>query len=212
MGSVEIAARAGAVEAVPALKERFVRAQDANLKAKLASGLIRLGVKDDVYWDSLAQLASQAIESDAPDFFSYDARGKATGGPSPALVEWARDHNVPIEKVVKDVGYPGLAPVLDLAVTGDPRGIPLLRRGLLNPNTIIEHFAALGLAQAKDEDSIPLIIEACKKAPADAASSIAESLVYFDDAAAQKAVDEFMPMDYARTYREARAKGKTPFQ
>jgi hypothetical protein len=67
-----------------------------------------------------------------------------------------------------------------LALTGDPRAIPVLRRGLLSPNYQIEIIAALGLADFVDKGSIPLIIiEACSKAPAEAAAAIAEALVYF---------------------------------
>jgi len=55
----------------------------------------------------------------------------------------------------------------------------VLRRGLLSPNYQIEIIAALGLADFGDKGSIPLIIEACSKAPAEAAAVIAEALVYF---------------------------------
>jgi hypothetical protein len=40
---VELIARAGAVEAVPVLKEQVVRTQDPLVKAKIASALVRLG-------------------------------------------------------------------------------------------------------------------------------------------------------------------------
>jgi hypothetical protein len=76
---------------------------------------------------------------------------------------------------------------------------------------MIEIAAAMGLAEIRDQDSIPLIIEACKRAPPDAASVIAESLVYFDDPRAQSAVDTYMPKDLAKTFREAKAQGKKPF-
>ena len=51
--------------------------------------------------------------------------------------------------------------------------------------------------------------DACRKAPADAAAVIAESLVYFDDNTAQSAVDQFIPNDRAKIYRDARAHGNT---
>jgi hypothetical protein len=73
-------------------------------------------------------------------------------------------------------------------------------------------MAALGLAEIQDKASIPLIIEACKRAPAEAAAVMAESLVYFDDAEAQRAVDTYIPKDAAKVFREARAQGKkTPW-
>ena len=68
------------------------------------------------------------------------------------------------------------------------------------------------LAEIQDKDSIPLIIEACKRAPAAAAAVIAESLVYFDDTEAQRAVDMYVPKDRAKIIREAKAQGKkTPW-
>jgi len=94
----------------------------------------------------------------------------------------------------------------------DPRAIPLLRRALSVHYYQIEIFAAWGLAEVGDKDSIPLIIQACKHAPAEPAEVIAEALVYFDDPAAQNAVDVYIPKERAKIYREAKAQGKkTPF-
>jgi HEAT repeats len=144
---VDMIARADAVEAIPILKEQFVRVQDPLAKAKLAAALLRLGDKDDACWDFLR----------------------------------------------------------------DPRAIPFLRRALSSPNYKVEIAAALGLAEIGDKDSIPFITEACKKAPADVASVIAESLIYFDSTEAQSAVDKFIPKHLADIYRDARAHGqKTP--
>jgi hypothetical protein len=57
---VDLITRAGAVEAIPVLKEQFVRVQDPLLKAKIAAALVRLGDKDDTYWDFLVKLATPA--------------------------------------------------------------------------------------------------------------------------------------------------------
>jgi hypothetical protein len=77
---------------------------------------------------------------------------------------------------------------------------------------MIEMVAAQGLAEMQDKDSIALIIDACKRSPAEAAAVTAESLVYFDDAEAQSAVDIYIPKDRAKVLREARAQGKkTPW-
>jgi hypothetical protein len=59
-----------------------------------------------------------------------------------------------------------------------------------------------------DDSSIPLIISACKDAPAEAASVIAEALVYFDDPRAQSAVDTYIPKNVAKSLRDDRAAGK----
>lgn len=67
---------------------------------------------------------------------------------------------------------------------------------------------ASGLAELQDKDSIALIIEACERAPAEAARVIAESLVYFDDPDAQRAVDQYIPKERAKILRDAKAHGK----
>jgi PBS lyase HEAT-like repeat len=92
----------------------------------------------------------------------------------------------------------------------EARAIPLLRLALLSPNHMIEIFAAKGLAEIGDKDSIPFIIDASKKAPKEAASVIAESLVYFDDNSAQSAVDQYIPKDQAKICRDAETHGPMP--
>jgi hypothetical protein len=208
---VDMIARADAVEAIPILKEQFVRVQDPLAKAKLAAALLRLGDKDDTYWDFLVKQDEPAWESDAPDFLAYDSHGKAIPGPSPEFAAWVKTHNVRPDSAAEDSLYMLPGNVLILGWSRDPRAIPFLRRALSSPNYKVEIAAALGLAEIGDKDSIPFIIEACKKAPADVAAVIAESLIYFDSTEAQSAVDKFIPKHLADIYRDARAHGqKTP--
>lgn len=209
---VDMIAKAGAVEAIPTLKEQFSRGQDPLVKARIASALVKLGDKDDIYWDFLVKQVTPAVESDAPDFMNFDPQAKTGAGPSPDFVAWANAHNVPPNgpngSAAEDVmvWFPGK--VLLLGLTGDRRAIPLLRQALLSPNHMVENAAAIGLAEIHDRDSIPLIIEACKKAPPAAAGLIAESLIYFDDAEAQSAVDTYVAKDRAKLLREDKARGK----
>jgi hypothetical protein len=152
------------------------------------------------------------LESDAPDFMRHDSQGKSLPGPSPEFEAWVKAHNLDPTGLGEDSFYVLPGKVAFLGWSRDPRAIPLLRRALLSPNYQIEIAAALGLAEIGDKDSIPLIIEACKRAPADAAAAIAQALVYFDDPAAQRAVDQFIPKDRATIYRDAKAHGKkTPW-
>jgi HEAT repeat protein len=208
---VEVIVEARAVEAVPILEEEFARSQYSFTKAKIASALIRLGDQDNRYWDYLVELATPAVESDAPNFMNFDLQGKSLPGPSPAFVAWARTHNLDPGLAGEDSVYVLPGKVGFLGLTGDPRAIPLLRRALFSPNYMIEAVAAMGLAKVKDDESIPFIIEACARGPAEAATSIAESLVYFDEPRAQRAVDKYVPANTAKVDREARARGKTPF-
>jgi HEAT repeat protein len=208
---VEQIVQTHAVQAIPILKDKFVSTQDVNDKVQIASALVRLGDKDDTYWDFLVRQAAPAIESDAPPIASYDSQGKFVRGPSPEFVAWAKAHNVSLDSAAEDSMYRSPGKVMMLAVTGDPRGIPLLRRALSSSNFMIQTFAAEGLAGMKDKDSIPLIIAACQRAPTEVAAMIAESLMYFDDPQAQSAADRYLPKESAKALREAKAKGRNSF-
>lgn len=206
---VEQIAEARAVQAVPMLEEKFVHTRNALDKAHVASALVRLGDRNNIYWDYLVKLATSVL--DAPDFWSYDSQGKLVPGPTPESIAWLKAHKLSYAEMGEWPEISIAGPVGLLGVTGDPRAVPLLRRGLLSPNHMVEIFAAKGLAEIGDEGSVPFMIEACKRAPPDAATAIAMSLVYFDDPRAQEAVDKYLPKEAARLEREARAQGRKPF-
>jgi hypothetical protein len=205
---VDLIARANAVDAIPVLKEQFNRVDDQLIKAKIAAALLRMGDKDNTYWNFLVEFANPALQNDAPDYIGYDQQGKAVPGPSPEFQAWAKAHNFSVESELDDSVRMASTGVIFLGWSRDLRAIPLLRKALLSPNHMIEIFAAMGLAEIGDKESIPLIIEACKRAPAEPAAAIAESLVYFDDITAQSAVDQFVPKDRAKLVREAKANTK----
>ncbi len=205
---IDMIAKAGAVEAVPALKEQFTRSPDPLVKAKIASALVRFGDRDDLYWDFLVKQATPALESDAPDFLNFAPQPKTGSGPSPEFVAWANAHGQDPQSAGRDAMYGMPGRLTLLASAGDQRAIPLLRRGLSSPNHMIEIAAAEGLVELQDKASIPLIIQACKVAPIEAAAAIARPLVYFDDADAQRAVDTYVPRDTAKALRDGKAQGK----
>jgi len=207
---VEQIAEAGAVQAVPMLEEKFERTKDPLDKAHVASALVRLGDTNPNYWDFLVDEATPAVQSQVPDPFQYDAKGKLIKGISPDFEAWAKAHGAPPGKVYYDQMYlfPGALGLL--AMTHDARALPLLREGLSSPNYMIEAEAALGLAELDDQRSVPDIIRACKQAPADAARAIAGSLVYFDDPEAQRTVDRYFSKESAKARREATARGQRP--
>jgi len=208
MHYVEAVAHAGRIDAIPILENKFVHTQDPVDKAKIAGVLVRLGDKNDTYWDFLAGVVTVAVDSDAPDVADSDAQGKSLPGLSPKFIAWAKAHNIPPAEAASNATYVLPAEVMMLGDTRDRRAIPLLRRALHSPNYLIVSAAADGLAEIGDEASVPLIISACKDAPVDARGAIAESLVYFDDAQAQKIVDKFVPKEIAETRRKERASGK----
>jgi len=204
-------ARAGATQAIPAVEAEFDRTQDKTTKAHIANALVMLGDKNAVYWNFLAGQATLAAETDAPDVV-IDSKGTGTLRQfSPDFLKWAKSHNMTPNDAGLQVTYEFPVYIGLLGETADPRAIPILQRALLSPNFLINAMAAKGLAVAQDKGSIPLIIAACQRAPANTAGAIAEALVYFDDPEAQSAVDTYMPREYAKAARDARANGKKPF-
>ncbi|HEY6412131.1 MAG TPA: HEAT repeat domain-containing protein [Edaphobacter sp.] len=187
-------------ETVAILKENFVNTQDERHKAQIASALIGLGDKGDIYWDFLLGQAISALESDASSAVKCDSQGKPIEGPSPED-KWAKD-NANFQMV--------LLFVETVAETGDPRGVRSLQRALSSPNSDFQVFAAAGLARARDKDSVPLIIDACKNASPDVAIAIARVLVYFDDPRAQSAADQYLSKEDAKSVRAEKAEGIGP--
>lgn len=178
---VTLIADARATQALPVLEQYYPRTSDPEIRAGVASALVRMGDKNGDYWSYLVQLATPAAESDAPLPLKVEQASKGDKDfYSPEFKAWAIAHNLSVEAAFKAVTMlpVGLAP---LAQTGDPRGIPLLRKVLMSPNILIASVAAAGLAQAQDKASIPMIIDACKRAPPSLANFLADSLLFFDD-------------------------------
>jgi hypothetical protein len=184
-----------AVQAIPVMKEQFAAQSATLLKEALSSALVRLGEKEPAYWEFLLIHASAAAVSDAPfPAILRDAQGKPVRGKySPEFLRWARTHNAaPDEAAQAQMSEHPIAMGF-LAMTGDPRGRSVLRTAMSSHNPFVQIRAARGLARLQDTDSIPLIIEACQKAPQDVAALVAQSLVFFNDPRAQNAAEKFIP-------------------
>jgi hypothetical protein len=207
---VVIVANAGKVQVVPALEEQFRHAKDVDAKLNIASGLVKLKDRDDTYWNFLLEQATLAVDSNIPDANFSASQGKMMD-PAPELQVWADAHNVSVNTAFQYARSDIPDKVLQLATTGDPRGVPLLRRALQSHNYLIVTWGAKGLAQIQDKQSIPLIIAAAQRAPIGYNSLIAESLVYFDDEQAQSSVDTYMPKEKATMARGERARGRGVF-
>jgi HEAT repeat protein len=208
---VEIIAEAGAAQAIPSLEEQFERTTDVGTKIKIANGLVRLGDKRNTYWNYLLEQATLAVDSDVLDALFSDAVGKTRDQISSEIQAWAQAHNISSNTAVVSAIYDLPSKVFELAQTGDPRGIPFLRRALRSRNYMIAVWAAKGLVQIQDNDSIPLIIATCQRMPTGYASEIAKPLIWFDDPRAQTAVDTYMTKENAKIFRDARAQGMKPF-
>jgi PBS lyase HEAT-like repeat len=192
---VSLLARAGATQAIPALKEEFAVTKETSLKLAIASTLFILGEKVGIYWDFLADKAREAVENDAPSILIFDTEGRVVrsqGKLPPEFIAWAKARNLDPAAAAQTQAYELPLHFLYLAKTGDSRGRELLRMGLKSRNLIIQSYAALGLAKLRDKDSIPLIIEAGRTMPLDGTLFVARALLFFDDPRAQSAAEQFI--------------------
>jgi hypothetical protein len=216
MNDIEVIALAPperAAEVLPYLKKQFAgdlaADQDsaAPPKESIGAGLILLGDQDDLVWNYLAGKAIPAAKDDAPFFLQADDKGHFTKDPSPAFLQWAVEHNLSIDQAAENEAFDYPGAIMVLGIARDARAIPILREALSSRNYLTVSAAAQSLANMGDKDSIPLIIQACSNAPLEMARMIAVHLVYFDDPAAQRAVDQFVPKDLAAEARKNRAEG-----
>ena len=179
--------------AIPALRQAFASAADEFTKLNLANVLMQYGQKDDAYWSVLYKQAQEIVDSSVPYPLVFDENGKSIRGAlSPEFLQWVKDQNVSkYEAVQKQLG---VFPVefSMMAEVGDPRGLPLLRKGLTSPNFTLRMMAARGLAILGDKDSISSIIQAARTAPSEAQPLIALPLLAFDDSSAREATKELI--------------------
>ncbi len=198
-----------ATEAIPALEQQFAKTTDELDKAQIAQVLVELKDEKTTYWDYLAGRATAALDEDTPDPYIHADDGKLRGT-SPVFTEWAQSKKIPLDTALEHATavYPGY--FVFLGLTEDQRAVPILRRALSAQNNLIRASASEGLAAFKDEDSIPLIIDTARKAPAAFAAAIAEPLVYFDRSDAQAAVDQYVPKEHAQRLREQVRLGGKP--
>ena len=209
---IESVVRAGtAQEVLPKLEKRFFDPTEVDEKAMIANALVRLGDEDSTYWNFLLQQATLAVDNDIPDPFPHSQGVPKTGELSPDFKAWTQAHHVDVGSAFQTVTIDLPGRILLLGETGDPRGVPLLQRALHSHNLLIVVFAAKGLAEIQDKQSIPLIIAAVREAPPEYASLIAEPLMYFDDAQAQDAFDRYTPKEKATMARQSKARGMGVF-
>ena len=183
-----------AVQAIPVLRQQFAAVTDVVTRQALASTLVRLGDDDARYWEFLVARATPAAASDAPFPLAFDAEGKAVPRQlTSEFVAWAAANKLTPADASHEQIYALPVDLTFLAMTGDPRGLPLLRRALTSRNYFIQAVAAKGLARLQDTSSVPAIIDASRNAPAQAAELIARALVFFDDPRAQAAAETFIP-------------------
>jgi HEAT repeat protein len=187
-------AKQGDEKARPALKRLFESNNKPTTKRAIALALVRLGEKDDKYWDEIARPAKERVESDMPTILAFDSNGKSIRGKfSEDFLAWCKKRNVQPESMTMDALYRSQEDIRFLALTRDSRAIPLLMKGLESPNHMVVLKSAEGLARFQHGPAVEKIVAACERLPAESAAAVAEFLLYFKDKKAQMAADKHIP-------------------
>jgi HEAT repeat protein len=77
-----------------------------------------------------------------------------------------------------------------IALSGDIRALPILRKGMSSSNQFLRLFCAQGLAILQDKDSIKLIIDSANRLPRNERWVMGKYLLYFNDPVATAAGEE----------------------
>ena len=185
----ELEKRSSDPRVVPALKELFIQAKRSRVTGfrgypvaqEIASVLLALGQKDDIYFDEIAGAARDAIEADPPASLLSDTQGNETAQKrNPAFEVWCAARALEWDQCTfRMAAY--VRAIGALSATKDRRSIDILRKALRASSYVIVLSAANGLAILNDTDSIPLIAQACARLPQLEAERIVAFLTNFED-------------------------------
>lgn len=180
------------LDVVPLFQELFLKLTEKRPRQYLAFALLKVGRKDEIYFEELAQYARAAIASTAPVSVGYDKEGNAiTDHLNPAFLRWCEDNHLALQDRKESVTPYGFD-VLLLGQTKDRRAVPILRKALVVTNDGIVWSAVRGLAGMNDTDSIPLITSSLQRFPPNIAAGIASGLIEFDDPRVGPLLDHFV--------------------
>jgi hypothetical protein len=148
----------------------------------IAISLIKLGVKDQIYFDELASYARRAIADDPPDPYSvYHVEGNERPEQTIEFNRWCANHGYRLDNCV---GMWTTSYVMQLGWLGaahDQRSIPIFRGGLNGSGSAIVEQCVGGLADLNDKGSIPLIARACARFSKDAVVGIVISAMGYNE-------------------------------
>jgi len=201
----------GDPDAVADEKKFFALATDTEMKQRVASILLSLGVRDKVYRDYLEHAAREALADETPWPARHNAKGEEEDW-NPAFLEWCKKRSLEPWATLKKVVYEVSNPWYYLAASGDPAFYDLFIEGLHSHNLMIVGTAAQGLAKLQDPRAIEPLIEAGRRTPGVGRGGIRKSLLYFSDPRAQAAAEEFYALTNSKKLmdlhrQEAKEKG-----
>lgn len=180
---------AGDPAAVCNIEDIFEATSQIALKERIASILMRIGVRDQVYFDFLSKQAEESLEVDAPWAELFDPNTGQVTGINPAFMLWCKKHNLTPAQVFEDARYKVPIPWLYLASAGDQRAFNILLKGLHAENKMIVGYAALGLAKLQNSSAIDPLIAAASETTIGVKYQIAQALWFFNDPKAKTAGD-----------------------
>ena len=205
---IEWAAHVEPLRAIPVLEAFFSRTQDSDIRNETASVLVSIGDESPQFWNLILDLAQSAVSEDPPDPLEPgEATGESEICASKAFLSWAKSRNLTRDDACKKATIDIAEKLRPLVDSGDPRGVPVLRKALNARNRLIRATAARGVVLIGDRDSITLVIEAIEHAPQDEARALADSLIESDDPRAESMVHQYMPDVNYREAHQFRAQG-----
>jgi hypothetical protein len=192
---------------LPALRQAFDEHAAKNERQYIAIALVHLGDNDDKYFNFLAQYAQAAVESSAPPLLARDEKGNSIRGEmNPDFEAWAKQSGLPAKEAAAQQFYTYPEDVMFLGKARDPRGLPILKRGLQSRNEVIVLMAAEALVLADDVTAVPLIIQEGRVRGTGMASMLASTLALYKNPEALRLIDQsLVDPELRRTYEEHRA-------
>ncbi len=197
----------GDPDAVANTQKIFALTSDPELKQRLASILLSIGVRDKVYRNYLEHAAREALADETPWPKQYDAKGEPQDW-NPVFLEWCQKRRLMPWATLKKVTYEISMPWYYLAASGDPSFYDLFIEGLHSHNLMIVGDAARGLAKLQDPRAIEPLIAAGRHTPGEGLAGIRESLLYFSDPRAQAVAEELFTPTEKRLLELKRQKAK----
>ena len=182
-------------KALSVLKEAFAAGGPKQQMTETALALTRLDPDDRKPLDFLIAPVNQMIEEDGPYPYAYSESGRHTRTFAPEFLEWCAKKEVDPTQEARSIVEAGQADLAMLLSTWDRRTIPVLMEALEVKNYLIVAIAAMGLATFQHADAVSPIIDACQRAPADAAKNIARALAMFDNEIAIEEARRFIQDD-----------------
>jgi hypothetical protein len=186
---------------IPALKSAFEHRTTREEKQWIAATLIRLGESSPIYFDYLANIATEAVDDRAPFFLKYDNAGNPVRGEFDiGFLNWCAQNGKDPRAIGKIQFGSYISDVRILAYAQDPRGAQLLMRGLESPNPLVVGYSVEGLGRLHDAEAFPLIEKSLERGRSGDIVAIAQQLCWFRTPDAEKLFEQFVPDSHMRDF------------